>query len=191
MGSMSGKQQSVEASPLEGELAEISREKWDRYKTAFRPVEEKFRGRVADFGSKSASDKAAGMSAVELSNQYGDHMRDAVTSERIKSGARPGSGRMIGMRSKMHRLGAGHKAAAMTDARSGQKDRYYGGMQNALNIGQGQSVTAQNSMEDLVGNAVTSQREDAIAKWNDSSSLQSMAVQGAGLGASYFKNKDA
>jgi hypothetical protein len=191
MGSMGGGgQPKVEESPLEADLAEISREKWDRYKEAFRPVEAKYRERITDFGTKAAGDRAAGMATVELSSQYGKHVSDAVSSETIKSGVRPGSGRRIGMRSNMNRMGAKLKSGAATDARSGQKDRYFAGMQNALNIGQGQAVTAQNSMEDLVGNAVSKQRDNAVAKWNGDSAVQSMAVQGAGLGASYFKNKE-
>ncbi len=193
MGSFSGGgggSNKVEASPLEIENAEISREKWDRYKGSFREkVESKFRERVNAMGVEGASNAAASMAEVSLSNKFRDHAKSTIASEMQNSGVSARSGRMIGLRAKTQRMGAGMNTASKGRARSGQKDRHYGGKMNGLSIGQGQAVSAQNSMMGLVDDAVKEQQQKAIAKWNDSNMLQTTAVQTGTLGAMYFKRK--
>ena len=184
-----GSNNKVEASPLELETAEISREKWERYKSSFRPVEKKYRERVADIGTKESGDAAASMAAASIDKNNTEHMNKVVASEMQGSGISARSGRAIGMRKKLINMGSSMKSAAQTESKSGQKDRFYGGVQNALSIGQGQAVTAQNSMEGLVDMAVQNQNQEAIADWNSSHAAQSAAIKMGTLGAMYYKNK--
>ena len=169
-------------------LAEIAKEKWDRYEQVFQPVEDEFIERVQSI-DEGDRDHAAGMASAGATQAFTQAGR-GLRREQFEAGAAPGSGRVQAATGGLRRDMAQSRAAGGSDARRNTTNRRLAGQQAAAKLGAGLDVEAISTIADVARTTQQDSIMDArMSAQNRATNAQAYG-SAAGLGLSYARNRD-
>ena len=171
-------------------LAEQSATYFNRYKEVFVPLENQYIQSVFDAGSgdayQTAADNATSLAQAQFDDKIGGFQGQLLATQ----GVDPSSGRFQqGTADKFERLGI-VRGLAGADAGISNTDRFLGGIQNVVKMGQG---LASDAMQGQIGLAQASEdkiRSQFATDFADdqqrNQALGTAAGMAAGVGYNYF-----
>lgn len=139
-------------SPLTVAQAQIAQSKWNTYQQDFIPVENQYMGQVNAMNSPSQYGQAGGLAQGQTVAAQQPVLNQA-SAKLIGSGAAPGSGAYDANMANLQTGQAIQQAQATLTAEEGQQDRYRGGLESVVGMGNGQSMGAQASISSLANQA--------------------------------------
>jgi hypothetical protein len=182
---------SVQAeSPYTQALAEIAGERWKHYQKVMKPVENQYMGNVKWMGSDQAKNIAQGEAASEAMGQAAPQIQQQE-STMMANGVNPNTGSFVMKRGASANAEGDMLARGMTDANLGQRKEYLSGLQNIVNMGNGEATQSTQSLGDVANMGLNAAENNA--EWN---AQANQAVGGAfgtaaGLGLGSYKTKEA
>jgi hypothetical protein len=123
----------AQATESSAQQAAIAKEQWDRYKTVYAPLEDKYAQESQNYGSIANQEKAAGRANADVRGSY------AGARERLnrQPGFNPSSSGYLQEMNKISLAEAAGAGAAQTAARDGVIDKGLQMETNALSLGKG------------------------------------------------------
>lgn len=170
-------------SPYEQALADISESKLHRYEKFYRPVENKFMGRVGQMDRESQYDLAGGMAEAGVEKQFDPALR-TDQNNMIVAGAAPNSGAFIARQGLMRSTAGDAAAQSGVTAKLGQRSRYLAGMGTIVGMGNGQGGDAQASMSSLAAQSASQAKADVQNKWETDAATAGALGTAIGAGVS-------
>lgn len=178
-----GKAPKQEETAEEKALADVAGEKWARYQSVGVPAQDKYIQRVNDMRTDGANQVARGHAASATMAEFTQPTLRSIT----QPGVNPGR-----MKAGLFDM-AVERAKAVGDNTVGaslsQEDSAVGGLQSIVQMGQGQSSTAQAGMSDLASAASSKARDDAMTKFNDRAARNAALGTLAGAAGQGYMNK--
>lgn len=170
-------------------LAEQSATYFNRYKQVFVPLENQYIQSVFDAGGGAAYQKAGDAASSIAQRQFDQNIGD-FQSKMLAGGIDPSSGRFQqSMGDKYESLGS-VRGLATADAMINNTDRFLGGIQGVVKMGQG---IANDAMQGQIGLAQTAEdkiRSQFATNFADdqqrNQALGTAVGMGAGVGYNYF-----
>ncbi len=167
-------------------LAQVASEKWARYQSVGVPAQDKYIQRVNDMRTDGANQVARGHAASATMAEFTQPTLRTIT----QPGVNPGR-----MKAGLFDM-AVERAKAVGDNAVGaslsQEDAAIGGLQSVVEMGQGQSSTAQAGMSDLASAASAKASDDAVNKFNDRAArLAAVGTLAGAAGQGYMNNAQA
>lgn len=171
----------VKPTEEENALAEIAVERWNDYQTRLRPYEDQYMESV----QRSAGDheQARGQAATSTSMSFQEPREEAVAGL-MKRGVNPGSGAAVMEMGGLDSQQAQVQGAGATEANQATTAQHMQGLQNIVDLGQGQAEMAQTGMGQVASGAASDAQHRAKMAAQKSSSNQQFAGQMAGMGTS-------
>lgn len=177
----------IEETEAERAQAEVALKRWGDYENIFKPYENEFMDEVDDLNSEANYTRATELAISPLANQFAEEAM-GIKKQMQASGVNPNSGKMKSFNSAVAGAQAGAEVDTASRATEAQQDRYIGGLQNIVAMGQGQAGQAMQGMTDI---AVTSQqnaRSQAQSALQDRDNIRSGVGAVVGAGTSYGLN---
>jgi hypothetical protein len=176
-------------------LAEQSAQYFNRYANVFRPLEDMYIQQVfqADDASQYAKAMDAGSNAAQ--REFSPQLQKLAGGLLARGGVDPSSGAFsAGMEDGYSKLGTA-RGLISADAGINNTDRYLGGVQNVIKMGQGVASEAMQGQIGLTRTAEDKARSKAMTDFSDSmqgqNALGTAAGMAGGLAYNYFgPNKD-
>lgn len=171
-------------SPWDMAMSDIAAERWGFYQSRIRPVEKQYKRQIDALGTPGKLDAASGLATAGVMGQAMPQLRQAKTDAFTK-GVNPGSGQFVMNAAESGRQLAGTLSDADFQARMGQKNRYYQGLENYVGLGNLQAGNAIGSLSDVAGRAQQqAMSNSAMAAEEDQAMGQGFGTAvGLGLGA--------
>jgi hypothetical protein len=177
----------VEETAEEKELANISMEKWERYKTKFRPLEDQYMAKVDNMGSDASYDRIGGLAGNAMVAGAGSQI-DAGNQAMFQGGINPNSGKFMGANSALMSKGSKVLSAAVNSANMGLGNERISRMEGLVNIGQGQAAGAVKSLSDIASSSVDQANSSAENRYNNyAGNLEAIGTAG-GMGLRTYMN---
>jgi hypothetical protein len=155
--------QTAQINPEEQALANISQEKWDEYKARYVPLENQWIDKSNTLNNQNYHNDASGMASNEVKAQYGQQTGGLASSVQ---------GQRIGKADYLNQ--AENITQARNKANLGVTDRYLRGQEGVIAMGQGQSATALQGMNDVANTSVDAQIRNNENKFKQQQSNQGM-----------------
>ena len=168
-------------------LAEQSATYFNRYKEVFVPLENQYIASVFDAGSGPAYQEAADAATSIAQNQF-DQQIGGLQSKMLAKGIDPTSGRFQGATADAFESLGSIRGLAAADAGINNTDRFLGGIQNVVKMGQG---LASEAMQGQIGLAQTAEdkiRSQFATEFADSQQRGQALGTAAGMGAGGLYN---
>lgn len=179
LGGSKGGSEKAKESPQERALAEVAMSNWERYKTVFRPAEDKW---LRDVNQSTGAEKAqvAGQAAGMVGDQA-DAATEATVREAAASGINPNSGRFQGEIGGIgtERAKATGKATAASDV--GVDTRQLGRKMGVVAVGRGQATGAAAGLSELAQTAANREISNVSNRFLARSERATAVGQGAGM----------
>ena len=170
-------------------LAEQSATYFNRYKQVFVPLENQYIQSVFDAGGGAAYQKA-GDAASSIAQRQFDQNIGEFQSKMLAGGIDPSSGRFQQSMGDQYESLGSVRGLATADAMINNTDRFLGGIQGVVKMGQG---IANDAMQGQIGLAQTAEdkiRSQFATNFADdqqrNQALGTAAGMGAGVGYNYF-----
>ena len=177
----------VEETAEEKELADISMEKWERYKTKFRPLEDQYMAKVDNMGSDASYDRISGLTGNAMKAEAGNQV-DSANQAMFQGGINPSSGKFMGANSALMSKGSKVLSAAVNSANMGLGNERISRMEGLVNIGQGQAAGAVKSLSDIASSSVDQANSSAENRYNNyAGNLEAIGTAG-GMGLRTYMN---
>ena len=177
----------IEETAEEKELANISMEKWERYKTKFRPLEDQYMAKVDGMRSDSSYDRVGGLTGNAINADAGNQLATA-NQALFQGGVNPNSGKFMGANSALMSKGSKVLSAAVNSANMGLGNEQIARMEGIVNIGQGQAAGAVKSLSDIAANSVDQANSSAENRYNNyAGNLEAIGTAG-GMGLRTYMN---
>lgn len=188
---MGGGDNEIEETEEQKAQAEVAMNQWNDYLSRYRPFEDSFMEDVDRMNSDQQYNQVAGLAAVPVESQFSAAVSD-TSRAMVSGGLNPNSGAFKSNLSKLDRAKSTTKADSINQAQVGQQNRYVGGIQTVVNMGQGQESEAVAGYGDLATMSSQKAANDvgiAINNTNDNRQVAG-ALIGAGTryGLNYFDN---
>lgn len=172
----------IEETEQQKALAEVSMKEWNNYLEKYRPFENAYMADVERMNTAQQYDQVAGLAAVPVESEFSNAVVD-TSRAMIGGGINPNSGLFKGELDKLDRRKAEVKADSMNQAQLGQQNRYVGGIQNIVRMGQGQATEAIQGFGDVAsmsGQKAYNDARNALSNRNDNAQIGGQVV-GAGV----------
>ena len=170
-------------------LADQSATYFNRYKDVFVPLENQYISSVFDAGDASQYGKAMSTADSSVQNAFSPKLQQ-FQGGLLAGGVDPSSGAFAGKTGDMYQQLGTAKGLVAADAGINNTDRFLGGIQNVVKMGQGMASEA---MQGQIGLAMSSQdkaRSQAATAFADDQqtkqALGTAAGAAAGQGYNYF-----
>lgn len=172
----------VQESPAEKAAAEVAMKSWKRYQDVGVEIENQYIDKVKDMDSDWQHQMVTGETNKDLSEAYGE-AAEGLSISQFNSGADPSSSRFQSSMNDLKEDQATATAEHTVKADQQQEDRYVGGLQNVVAIGNNQATTAQASLQDVARDEASKAHGDAVKDYHSDESDRELAgmVTGAGL----------
>lgn len=171
-----------EETAAEKALAEVMASRFQRFQSVYAPIENEFMRDTFMLRSPGEYNEAAGQAGAAVEQSFAPAEQE-FAREQMSAGVDPSSGRFVEGSRALRRAKTRALGTAMSDAQIGQTDRFYGGLQDIVAIGQGQSAQAGRGMGDVAARAneyASRSAQDALSR-----SLGVQEVVGAATGAGF------
>jgi len=170
-------------------LAEQSATYFNRYRDVFVPLENQYIQSVFNAGDASQYAKAMGAADSAVQREFTPEM-DRYQRGLLAQGIDPSSGAFAGRTADMYGELGTAKGLIAADAGINNTDRFLGGIQNVVKMGQGIASEAMQGQIGLAQSAEDKARSQAATAFADRSQTQqglgTAAGMAAGLGYNYF-----
>ena len=192
MGGGGGKQ--PDESPAYRALAEQSAQYFNRYKDVFRPLEDMYIQQVFQADDASQYQKAMDAGSNAAQREFAPRIQKMQAGLLGRGGVTPTAGGFAGgLQDAYTNLGTARGLLA-ADAGINNTDRYLGGVQNVIKMGQGVASEAMQGQIGLTRAAEDKARSQAMTDFADQMQGQNALGTAAGIGTgyafNYFGNKD-
>jgi hypothetical protein len=162
-------------------------EKWERYKTKFRPLEDQYMAKVDNMGSDASYDRIGGLAGNAMVAGAGSQI-DAGNQAMFQGGINPNSGKFMGANSALMSKGSKVLSAAVNSANMGLGNEQISRMEGIVNIGQGQAAGAVKSLSDIASSSVDQANSSAENRYNNyAGNLEAIGTAG-GMGLRTYMN---
>lgn len=167
-------------------LAEISAKRWNRYQQVYVPLENQFIRDAMSLRNKENYEKASAIAAAATAKPFANARKQADMSM-FAGGINPNSGRARS--AALAEAEARGLGANVASANIKTTDRYLGGIESVIAMGQGQAGNAIQGMSDIARSAESAAADQARAAYQRSQGYQEALGVGAGIvGQTYMKN---
>lgn len=166
----------LDETPEERALAEISAQRFNRYKEVFAPLEDQYIQQVMDVRNQGNYEQAGGLAAAEYQRSF-QNAQDNLSNEMMQQGVDPSSGAYQGNSAALRRAQAVKQGLGISGAKVANTDRFYKGLQGVIGMGQGQAADSIGGMADIAKMAQEKAGSAAESAFQRNSALRS------GLGA--------
>lgn len=185
---MSGGGGSVKETEHQRALAEIARQRYNRYQNKFVPIENQYIQDVMRSRNPEQYQKAAAISAAETAVPFAK-ARDEVNKRMFAAGVNPNSGRAkSGSLAIAEARGLGQNVA---NSQLGTTDRYFRGLEGIVAMGQGQAGSALDSLQDVADRSGKYAEQAARSAAERSAGVSDMIGTGFGIGAGSYLNNNS
>lgn len=179
---------SPEQTPEERELGRIAVERWNDYQIRFKPLEDKFIQEVQRTPSDFA--EARGNAATAVQQSFGQ-AEGSLKDKLFTTGVDPSSSQFVGAMDGLSTDRALSMGTGINEAELAVDNAHLQGLQNVVQMGQGQAMESINGLGNVAGNAT----QDAINRANRSFQNRqaglSLVGNVAGAGTSAYLNRSA
>lgn len=174
-----GKDNRVQETEQQREVARVAAEKWNFYQEKFAPIENWYIEKVANMNTAGEYLKAAGVGNVEAQMQLGKGINALgqadVNSPRFEAGV-----------NNIEQVGGTVAGSNAARGIMGQQNRFVQGMGNVAAMGMGRGTQAQSGLMDLANSANKNAVSDAEEAFNERMGNLKLAGTALGLGASIY-----
>lgn len=174
----------VPETEAEKQLAKISIGEWNRYVTAYKPVEEKFINTVkatgGDYSNMEGKASMANEAAFDKANNA-----EAKTLQQHGVNPNSGAGLTAVTDTAAHQADSG--ASGVTSADVAVKNRENQGLLSAVQMGRGQAVNAVTGFGDIASNSVRTAENNAAMDAQNHAATMETAGLATGAGLRYLK----
>lgn len=174
----------IEETPQQRALARASMNRWNDYQQYYRPVENRFMEQVNDMNADGQYSQAANMASIPVEQQFSQAVTQNA-NQMIGAGINPNSGLFKAELDKLDRNKASVKADMMSQGQMAQQNRYIGGLQNVVAIGQGQATTAMDGMGSISSMSAQKASSEAGLRQQSINDNRGMIGAAAGMATSY------
>lgn len=164
-------------------LAEISAQRFNRYKEVFAPLEDQYIQQVMDVRNQGNYEQAGGLAAAEYQRNF-QTAQDNLSNEMMQQGVDPSSGAFQTNSAALRRAQAVKQGLGVSGAKVANTDRFYKGLQGVIAMGQGQAADSIGGMADIAKSAQERASSTAETAFNNSSAVRSGVAAGIGYLAS-------
>jgi len=171
-------------------LAEVAALRFNRYQEVFVPLENQYMQEVFDVRDQGAYETVGGLAASGYQQEFA-RANDQLATEMIQQGVDPGSGVFVGQSSALRKAQAKRQGMGVADAKVGNTDRFYSGLQGLIAMGQGQAGEAIGGMQDMARSAGERAMQDAQTSFQSASGMRAGVGTFVGLGVSPWVDKAA
>ena len=183
-----GSAEQPDETPAYRALAEQSAEYFNRYQSVFRPLEDMYIQQVFQADDASQYQKAMDAGSNAAQREFSPQLQKLQAGLLAKGGVTPTSGRFSGgLQDGYSKLGTARGLLA-ADAGINNTDRYLGGVQNVIKMGQGVASEAMQGQIGLTRAAEDKARSQAMTDFADQMQGQNALGTAAGMGAGYAFN---
>lgn len=180
----------IEETEAEKAQAKVAVARWNDYQEQFKPYEDQFMGEVDDLNSSANIDRAQTMAMSPLAQQFAQEGAQ-IRSQMQSQGVNPNSGKAKSFNSALTSTQAGAEVDAGSRGVSAQNDRYVGGLQNIVAMGQGQAGEAMQGMTDIAQSAQNNAATKAATDLSNTNNIRSGVGAVVGAGTSYGLNQSS
>ncbi|WP_019558467.1 hypothetical protein [Thioalkalivibrio sp. ALE12] len=176
----------IEPTAEEKQLSRIAVDRWNDYQTRLAPYEDQYMQHV----QKTPGDhqQARGQAAVATEQAFAP-ARDELQGNLFAAGAKPGSGaHNLGM-GQMRQDQAHVQGVGAGESHLGTQAAHMAGLQNIVNMGQGQAAEAQAGMSQVASSAAQDASHRANMAMQKRQGRQQLAGTLMGAGTRYGMNK--
>jgi hypothetical protein len=170
-------------SPYERAMADISESTLHRYRKFYRPVENKFMGRVDQMDRPGQYALAGGLAEASLEKQFDPSLR-SDQEKTIAAGLAPNSGAFIARQAALRGTAGDAMAQAGVSAKLGQRSRHLAGMGTVVGMGHGQGGEAQASLSSLAATSAARAKADVQNQWETDAATAGALGTAIGAGVS-------
>lgn len=179
---MGGGDSKIEETEQQKALAEVSMKEWQNYLKNYRPFENAYMDDVERMNTTQQYNQVAGLAAVPVESEFTNAV--ASTSQAmVGGGINPNSGMFKAELDKLDRRKSEVKADSMSQAQLGQQNRYVGGINNIVRMGQGQATEAIQGfgdMSSMSGQKAYNDARNAMQNRNDNAQIGGQVI-GSGV----------
>jgi hypothetical protein len=179
---MGGSDNEIEETEQQKALAEVSMKEWQNYLDKYRPFENAYMDDVERMNTTQQYNQVAGLSAVPVESEFSNAVAE-TSSAMTRGGINPNSGMFKSQMGKLDRAKSSVKADSMSQAQLGQQNRYVGGINNIVRMGQGQATEAIQGFGDMAsmsGQKAYNDARNAMQNRNDNAQIGGQVI-GAGV----------
>ena len=166
-------------------LAELAAKRFNLYQKYFVPIENQYISDVFSLGDDSAFESVDSFINALQQPEY-QATRKGIEAEAFARGMDPTSGQYTGAISNLSTSSARSGALGAAEAMSGQVDRKYQGIQNVVQMGQGQSGQAIAGLGDVATLALERAKSEGKTAAADYLGRQQLIGTAAGTGVGLF-----
>lgn len=174
----------IEETEQQKALAEVSMKEWRNYLDKYRPFENAYMDDVDRMNTSQQYDQVAGLAAVPVESEFTNAVMQ-TSDAMVGAGLNPNSGIFKAELDKLDRRKAQVKADSMSQAQLGQQNRYVGGIQNIVRMGQGQATEAVQGFGDMASMSGQKAYNDARNTLENRSNNAQIGGQVIGAGVRY------
>lgn len=168
-------------------LANVALNKYNRYQTTFKPIEDDYIGKVTTSNNADNRQRAQNIGAVNTESEFADKLKQEVQPA-IGAGVDVGSGAAVNA-INANELQKGEARANNTSmSQQAVQDSEIQGYQQVVGMGNGQATEAINGMSAIASESAAKAQQDAQNDFQKDAS-QSQAIGGAiGYGVGAYQN---
>jgi hypothetical protein len=174
----------IEETEQQKALAEVSMKEWRNYLDKYRLFENAYMDDVDRMNTSQQYDQVAGLAAVPVESEFTNAVMQ-TSDAMVGAGLNPNSGIFKAELDKLDRRKAQVKADSMSQAQLGQQNRYLGGIQNIVRMGQGQATEAVQGFGDMASMSGQKAYNDARNTLENRSNNAQIGGQVIGAGVRY------
>lgn len=163
-------------------LAQIANERWQRYKTTYRPIEDKTLEDIQQINNAQHMQQATQAAQAATRSSFGQAIATDL-GQRMASGVNPNSGAFNAAIDTDNRRMAQAESDTVNKTQQSLDDQKVAGLQTAINMGSGQATEALAGLSNVASASAQNAADKAINVHNDESANKYLASQAAGAGA--------
>jgi hypothetical protein len=173
-------------SPYTQAMADIAQERWNHYQKVMKPLENRYMGNVNWMGSDQAKNIAQGEAASDVMGQAAPQIQQQEGTM-MANGVNPNTGSFVMKRNAAAGSLGDALSRSETEVNLNQRKNYLEGMQNIVNMGNGEATQSTQSLGDVAG--LSLDQAEKNAEWNAQANQAVGSAFGtaAGLGLGSYK----
>lgn len=177
---------SVKQTEQAKKMAEISAKRFNRYQQVYVPLENQFIRDALQLRNKENYNKASAIAAAATAQPF-DRARRQAEMDMFSGGINPNSGR--GRSASLAEAEARGLGSIVAGANIKTTDRYMGGLESVIAMGQGQAGSAIQGMSEIARNAEQAAADKAKAAYQSTQGYNEALGTGVGIvGQTWMKN---
>lgn len=180
-----GKSSPPDETPEAQALAQVSAERFNRYKQVFAPLEDAYIKDVFNVRDQGNYETAGGVASAQYQPEF-EKAKNQLDNEMFSQGVDPTSGAFQQNSAALRRAQAVKQGIGISGAKVQNTDRFYRGLQGVINIGQGQASQAISGLSGIAETATKNAVNQAENSFNAGSAARKGVLGVAGMAVSPF-----